>query len=360
MLEWLRKYTFNYESQFKEVDFAKKIYPKVVAQLLRHGSTTVSYFATIHLEATKYLHEVCEKAGQRALVGKVCMNRHGADHYVEASADASLNDTEAFIEYSKAQGSTLVKPTITPRFAITCTEDLLQGLGKLAQKHDCHVQSHLNENRDEIAFVKELFPGKNYTEVYRDTGLLTSKTVMAHCVHMTPQELQILKEHQSGIAHCPTSNLSMFSGLCHVRQALNAGVAVGLGTDVAGGFSPSILTTIRDSLAVASAIQTTTTTTEEKTAGLSYSEAFYLATLGGARALGMESQIGNFLQGKEFDALVVDVTSPLSAIDVFGHETTENLLEKFLYLGDDRNISHVIVQGKRVAGSAAHSELIAN
>lgn len=352
MLEWLKKYTFNYEAKFKELEFANSIYPKVVRHTLRQGSTTVSYFATIHLEATKALHDICVEVGQRALIGKVCMDRNSPDHYVELSSAASVADTEAFIEYSKLQNSPLVKPTITPRFAITCTDDLLSGLGKLAAKHECHVQSHLDENVNEIAFVEHLFPGKTYTQVYKDAGLLTKRTVMAHCVHITPGELAMLRETGTGIAHCPTSNLSMFSGLCHVRQALDAGVHVGLGTDVAGGYSSSILSSLRDSLAVASAIASHPQSESDKQAGLHYEEAFFLATLGGAQAIGLSDRIGNFVPGKAFDALVVDVNTNTSNIITFGTETPSELLQKFLYLGDDRNIEHVYVQGRRVHGSA--------
>jgi guanine deaminase len=356
LLQWLEKFTFNYESQFKELDFARKVYPNVVDRLLKNGSTTVSYFATIHLEATKYLHDLCVNAGQRALIGKVCMDRNGADHYVEPSAQQSLADTESLIEYSKAKGSALVKPTITPRFAITCTTDLLRGLGDLAKKHDCHVQSHLDENKGEIAFTGELFPGKTYTEVYKSTGLLTKKTVMAHCVYTDHHDLALLKESGTGIAHCPTSNFSMFSGLCNVRRALDAGVHVGLGTDVAGGFSPSILSTIRDALHTASAIQTRASDPQDANAGLTFDEAFFLATLGGAQALNLQDVIGNFLPGKAFDALVINPTVANSPIDLIGNETARNLLEKFIFNGDDRNIEHVFVQGARVQGHAHANE----
>lgn len=365
LLEWLEKYTFNYESKFKEVDFAQKVYPKVVSQMLRQGSTTVSYFATIHLEATKALFDICEKAGQRALVGKVCMDRNSPEHYIEASAASSISDTEALIEYCKTKneangGKNLVQPTITPRFAITCSDQLLSGLGDLAAKHNCHIQTHLNENKGEIAFTAELFPGKNYTQVYKDTGLVTRKSVFAHCVHMPDHELAILKEAGAGIAHCPTSNFSMFSGLAQIRKALDAGVFVGLGTDVSGGYAPSILATIRDALSNASAVRATATFAtpeEQERAGLSWQEAFFLATLGGAEALALDSTIGNFVPGKAFDALVVDVNAPSSQIDTFGVETPTNLFEKFVYIGDDRNIEHVFVQGKRVHGSAAASSL---
>lgn len=359
LLEWLDKYTFNYESKFKELDFANEVYPKVVSQMLRQGSTTVSYFATIHLDATKALYDICAKAGQRALVGKVCMDRNGPAHYVEESSAASLAATESFINYCKeknaANGAALVSPTITPRFAITCTDELLTGLGALASKHNCHVQTHLNENKGEIAFTAELFPGKNYTQVYKETGLVTRKSVFAHCVHMPDHELAIIKEAGAGIAHCPTSNASMFSGLMQVRKALDAGVFVGLGTDVSGGYSPSILSTIRDALATASAVRTTSTfasTEEQERAGLSWQEAFFLATLGGAQALALDTTIGNFIPGKAFDALVVNVNATSSRIDTFGVETPTNLVEKFIYIGDDRNIEHVFVQGKRVHGAA--------
>jgi len=352
LLDWLKQYTFNYESRFNEVEFAQKVYPKVVRDTLRQGSTTVSYFATIHLEATKVLYDVCVAAGQRALIGKVCMDRNAPDYYIEPCAAASLEATKSFIEYCAEKNSPLVKPTITPRFAITCTPELLEGLGDLAERYDCHVQSHLDENVNEIDFVKKLFPGKSYTQVYKDAGLLTNKTVMAHCVQITDDELAMLRESGSGIAHCPTSNLSMFSGLAHVRHALDSGVHVGLGTDVAGGYAHSILTTMRDSLSVSSAVASCARNEEEKLAGLKFEEAFFMATLGGAQAIGLSDRIGNFSPGKAFDALVVDVTSPNSNVITFGTETASELFQQFIYLGDDRNIEHIYVQGRRVHGSA--------
>lgn len=353
LLEWLSKFTFNYEARFKEAEFASRVYGAVVPQLLRQGSTTVSYFATIHLEATKILHEVCVNAGQRALIGKVCMDCNAPPTYIETSADEAVKGTVDFIDYcAKANGSDLVQPTVTPRFAVSCTGPLLKSLGEVAAKYNCHIQSHLCENKDEIAFVEQtLFPGKSYTQVYHEAGLLTKKTVMAHCVHMSDEDLALLKSTSTGIAHCPTSNLSMHSGLCQVKRALTAGVKVGLGTDVSGGYSPSILSTMRDALSVSSAIQARPLEEQDHNAALDYQQVFYLATLGGAEALGMEERIGNFAVGKAFDALIVDVLSH-DNIDCFGIEEPLQLFEKFLYLGDDRNIEHVFVQGKRVHGSS--------
>ncbi|KAF9169080.1 hypothetical protein BGX21_000880 [Mortierella sp. AD011] len=345
LLEWLDTYTFPREAKFADRDYAQKLYTKSVARSLRNGTTSACWFATIHLDACKELVDVIREQGQRAYVGKVNMNQNSPDFLVETT-ESSVKDTRAFIEYvkdvnSKLNHNPLITPIITPRFAISCTSELLTELGKLAQEYDLPIQSHLCENLNEIGFTMSLFPDSaNYTSVYADHGLLNDRTIMAHCVHMKDEELDLMKEKNAGISHCANSNFNLKSGMADVRKMLSKDIKVGLGTDVAGGYSPSILEALRASRSCSVARNVDTT--------LLVAELFYLATVGGARVMELDDIIGNFEVGKEFDAILVNTAVDNSPVDVFDHDTIETKFEKYLFVGDDRNNEKIFVQGKEV------------
>ncbi|ODN02669.1 Guanine deaminase [Orchesella cincta] len=344
LLEWLDKYTFPLEAKYKDPKFAELVYRKVVEKTINNGTTTASYFTTIHTSSSEVMADMVEAYGQRALVGKVCMDCYSPDYYVETTEE-SLSGTTEFVKKILDRKNPLVLPTITPRFALTCSEDLLKGLGAIAKEHDVHIQTHLDESIPEIERAMELFPQyKNYADIYGGTGLLSSKAIMAHCVHITDEELEILKENNTSISHCPTSNNSLLSGHCPVKKLRNAGVKVGLGTDVAGGYTPSILEEMRHAIMTAKTLSIEGRESEP----LTFREALYLATLGGAEALAMEQEIGNFQVGKSFDALVIGLEHELSPIDLFPESDINVLVEKFIMLGDDRNIVKVFVNGQLV------------
>uniref|UniRef100_A0A673JFV7 Amidohydrolase-related domain-containing protein n=1 Tax=Sinocyclocheilus rhinocerous TaxID=307959 RepID=A0A673JFV7_9TELE len=307
LLEWLNTYTFPVEAKYKDLDFANDVYTKVVRRTLKNGTTTACYFATIHTDASLLLGELADRFGQRALVGKVCMDCNSA--------------------YPN------VKPVVTPRFAPSCSSSLLSELGEIANNNKLHVQSHISETKEEVELVKTLFPGcKSYTDVYLKHNLLTDRTVMAHGCHLTDEELEIFRETGSAVSHCPNSNISICSGILNVRNVLNHKVKLGLGTDVAGGYSPSMLDAMRRTLDTSKAL--TIQDPQHKT--LSFEEVFRLATLGGSEALSLDDQTGNFVVGKDFDALRVNVCVPDGPIDLFPGE------------GDDRNITEVYMAGRRV------------
>uniref|UniRef100_A0A673JDR9 Amidohydrolase-related domain-containing protein n=1 Tax=Sinocyclocheilus rhinocerous TaxID=307959 RepID=A0A673JDR9_9TELE len=319
LLEWLNTYTFPVEAKYKDLDFANDVYTKVVRRTLKNGTTTACYFATIHTDASLLLGELADRFGQRALVGKVCMDCNSA--------------------YPN------VKPVVTPRFAPSCSSSLLSELGEIANNNKLHVQSHISETKEEVELVKTLFPGcKSYTDVYLKHNLLTDRTVMAHGCHLTDEELEIFRETGSAVSHCPNSNISICSGILNVRNVLNHKVKLGLGTDVAGGYSPSMLDAMRRTLDTSKAL--TIQDPQHKT--LSFEEVFRLATLGGSEALSLDDQTGNFVVGKDFDALRVNVCVPDGPIDLFPGEGPKVILEKFLNLGDDRNITEVYMAGRRV------------
>uniref|UniRef100_A0A8C2PV26 Guanine deaminase n=1 Tax=Cyprinus carpio TaxID=7962 RepID=A0A8C2PV26_CYPCA len=281
LLEWLNTYTFPVEAKYKDLEFANNVYTKVVRRTLKNGTTTACYFATIHTDASLLLGELADKFGQRALVGKVCMDCNSAVPQYKESPSECKEETDRFIK-------------------------------ELLKK-----KSHISENKGEVELVKTLFPGcKSYTDVYLKHKLLTDRTVMAHGCHLTDEELEIFHETGSAISHCPNSNISICSGMLNVRNVLNHKVKLGLGTDVAAGYSPSMLDAMRRTLDTSKAL--TIQDPQHKT--LSFEEVFRLATLGGSEALSLDDQIGNFVVGKDFDALRVNVCVPDGPIDLFPGE----------------------------------------
>jgi len=349
LLQWLDTLTFPYESEFKDPAHARQVYTKSIARSLRNGTTSACWFATLHLEATKELVNVIREQGQRAYVGKVNMNQNSPAILIETTK-SSVADTRAFIEYVQTINSQrattnttkpLVTPIITPRFAISCTSDLLTQLGDLAREYNLPVQSHLCETPNEIALSRSLFPhSRDYTSIYADHGLLNARSIMAHCVHMTDQELAMMRERNAGVSHCANSNFTIKSGMAHIRRMLDMDIKVSLGTDVAGGYSPSVLEALRSARTCSVAVDAET--------ALKVPELFYLATMGGARVMGLEAAIGSFAVGKEFDAILVNTAVENSPLDAFDHDTVESMFEKYLFLGDDRNNERVYVQGKEV------------
>ncbi|KAM5332223.1 guanine deaminase [Glossophaga mutica] len=349
LLEWLTKYTFPTELKFKSNDFAEEVYTRVVRRTLKNGTTTACYFATIYTDSSLLLAEITDKFGQRAFVGKVSMDMNDTFPEYKETTEESIKETERFVSEMLQKNYPRVKPIVTPRFALSCSEKLMSELGKIAKTHDLHIQSHISENLDEVKAVENLYPNyKNYADVYDKNNLLTNKTVMAHGCYLSAEELDVFKERGVSISFCPNSNISLVSGLLNVVEVLKHDVTVGLGTDVAGGYSSSVLNAIR------TAMMTSNTLLINKinAKGLTHEEVFRLATLGGSQALGLDKDIGNFEVGKEFDALLINPKASDSPIDLFCGDlvgdVSETIIQKFLYLGDDRNIEEVYVGGKLV------------
>lgn len=371
LLKWLETYTFPLESSYSDTDFAQQIYEAVVRKTISCGTTLATYFATNHKDSSLILATEVTKQGQRAFVGKVCSNAESPDYYIEKT-DESLRDTEIFINDVLNLKNPLVQPIITPRFALSCTSELLNGLSELAAKYGLHIQSHISENCGEIEAVKNVFKKESYSKVYEDSNLMTNKCIMAHGVHLEDDELEIFKKHGTSVAHCPTSNIKLRSGLCDVRRLWHAGIKVGLGTDVSGGHNASMLVAIQDALNVSHCLNffkkqnikgtgTITNRNDDQNANyepLEYKHALYLATLGGAHALSLDNVCGNFAVGKEFDAILVDISKkPLDVFEIpasvnekstSSHGRLDKMIQKFVYAGDDRNIANVYIAGKEV------------
>ena len=355
--EWLQKYTFPLEARYADAEFAERVYDNLVHTLIANGTTTAMYYATIHLEASKRLAEICLEKGQRALVGKVAMDNpeQCPDYYRDASAGQGLEDTVSFIEQvtgMPGNAGRLVLPVITPRFIPACTDEMLLGLGDLAQRTGCHVQTHCSEGDWEHAYVLERH-GKTDTLSLDGFGLLTPQTVLAHCDFIDDADMGVIRGADTGIAHCPLSNLYFANAVFPARKALDRGLQVGLGTDIAGGANPGILhncqMAVTASRALEDGVNPDLSAAERGTAGarIDFREAFWMVTAGGGEALGLK--VGKFVRGYAFDAIIVDTEMPDSNLIIWEDmDEGDDILQKIIYNADRRNIKRVWVQGEQV------------
>lgn len=355
LLDWLNKYTFPMESSLADAKKAELVYKRCIQRTLSHGTTTAAYYATISVPSTNLLADLCLSHGQRAFIGRVCMDTLAPDYYRDETPASALADTRATIAHitSIDPSHSLVTPIITPRFAPSCTSELMLGLGALQKETGLPVQTHISENKDEIALVKSLFPAHDsYTEVYDAHSLLGPKTILAHAVHLTASEIALVKKRESKVSHCPCSNSAITSGTAKIRRLLDAGIEIGLGTDVSGGYSPSILEAARQALLVSRHVAMEGDDGDK----LSVEEVLFLGTKGGAKVVGLEEKIGGFGVGMEWDAQLIGMGSVelgegsevVSGVDIFGWESWDERVAKWVFGGDDRNSLAVWVKGRLV------------
>lgn len=335
LLQWLEKYTFPEEAKYSNDEYAKRLYTNLAKELWRNGTTRVVLFSTIHRRGTEILMDIFDRAGIGAYVGKVNMDRNSPDFYVE-STEESLASTEEWILATKDKYD-LVKPIITPRFVPSCSEKLMKGLAKLSEKYNLKIQSHLSENDGEIEWVRTLHPEfDSYGGVYDGMGLLNENTIMAHTVYSTEDEIKLLAKRNVFSAHCPNANYNLSSGIMSVRKFIDAGVRVGLGSDVGAGHQIGIYKVMSQAVQ-ASKMKWLESGKVERC--LTMSEAFYMGTKGGGEFFG---KVGSFEKGYSLDALVIDDES-LGDREFRG---IEERLQRFIYCGDDRNIIKRYVAGK--------------
>ncbi|GLE00836.1 hypothetical protein PINS_up009633 [Pythium insidiosum] len=345
LMEWLNKYTFPVEASFADVNVATAWYTKLLDRMLSEGITTAQYFATIHVEATQRLVELVEERGQRAFVGLISMDRNAPQSYVSPTTQQCLADAEAFVKWTLSRNNELVQPVVTPRFVPTCTPELLQGLGELAARFNVRIQSHIAESHDEETFVEMLHPGQRDTEIFKAANLLSSRSCMAHAVHLKDDELDVFSTTNTSIAHCPLSNFFFANGLLDIHRCWGKNVHVGLGTDIAGGYSPSMLRAIQTAVLTSKALEIATPRGDFM--AIDFKDAFWVATMGGAFALGIDRDTGSFEVGKCLDGIIVD-TSRGHTIDVADRDTPMDVFQKIIHNGDNRNFVRVIVKGKTV------------
>ena len=336
LLPWLQNYTFPEEMKYADVQYAERMYRRFIHTQWLFGTMRSVVFGTIHTESTRKLMNLYKEAGMGALVGKVAMNRNrpeGLSEEVEAAVEgneqliAEFNDPDA-----------LVRPIITPRFVPSCTPELLKACGELAKKYHLPVQSHLSENTSEIAWVAELEKESTcYGDAYNRYGLFgQTPTIMAHCVWTSGEELELMKHNNVMVAHCPTSNFNLSSGLAPVRSFLDEGLRVGLGSDISGGHELNMLRMIVYAIQVSKMHYQH----DHSNRFLTLSEAFWIATKSAGSFFG---KVGSFEPGYEFDALVID-----DAVLYPNEYSLQERLERFIYVGDDRQIIHRFCRGEVV------------
>ncbi|MFB2838390.1 guanine deaminase [Floridanema evergladense] len=344
LLEWLHKYTFPVEGKFKDKDYAQKIASFFLDELIKNGTTTALVFAAVFPQSVDAFFEEASRRNMRMISGKVMMDRHAPD-FLRDTAESSYEDSKKLIQKWHKNGRLLY--AVTPRFAATSTNEQLEIARKLLEEFpDVYLHTHLSENVKEVELIAQLFPeSKGYLDVYDRAGLVKEKSIFAHGVQLRDDEFRRLSETKSAIAFCPTSNLFLGSGLFKLFQAKSVEnpVKVGLGTDVGGGTSFSMLQTTNEAYKIM----------QLQGEKLSSFKALFLATLGGAKALCLEDKIGNFDVGKEADFIVLDLqATPLMALrnsQTPPAKTKAEIAEKafaMMILGDDRTIQATYIAGE--------------
>lgn len=347
LMDWLNSYTFPEEEKYENLEYAKKAYTLFVDAIKKGATTRSCIFATRHRFATELLMELMEESGLISYVGKVNMDREASEALVEESASMSAFTTFGWLNAVNGKFKN-TKPILTPRFIPCCTDELMAELREIQMAYGIPVQSHLSESKGEIEFVKLLRPNHPfYGDSYNEFDLFGKnddintdvKTIMAHCVWSTNEEVKLMKDNGVFVAHCPSSNMNLTSGIAPIRKYLDLGLNIGLGTDIAGGHSDSIFRAITDTIQVSKMYFRMV---DEKYKPLIFSEAFYLATKGGGKFFG---KVGSFEEGYEFDAVVMDDS-------VLPHPQELKLserVERAVYLGlDEKKIIAKYVAGKKI------------
>ena len=336
LLPWLQNYTFPEESKYADVNYAERMYRRFLHTQWLFGTMRSVVFGTVHTESTRKLMHLYQEAGMGALVGKVAMNRNCPDALCE-DVDAAVEGNEQLIAEFGGDNA-LVRPIITPRFVPSCTPELLKACGELAKKYQLPVQSHLSENTSEIAWVAELEPdSESYGDAYNRYGLFgQTPTIMAHCVWTRGQELELMKRNGVMVAHCPTSNFNLSSGMAPIRTLLEEGVRIGLGSDISGGHDLNMFRMLVYAIQVSKMHYQL----DHDKAFLTLPEVFWIATKSAGSFFG---KVGSFEPGYEFDALVID-----DSVLYPDEYSLPHRLERFIYLGDDRQIVYRFCRGEVV------------
>jgi guanine deaminase len=338
LLDWLNRYAFPAEAKFADPDHAREVAGVFIDELLTNGTTTALVFGTVHPHSADAIFEAADAKGMRLIAGKVLMDSNCPEE-LRDDAKTGYADSKALIERWHGRGR--LGYAITPRFALTSSARQLAAAGRLASEYpDVWIHTHLAENMDEVDEIARRFPdSRSYLDVYEQHGLLRERAVFAHCLHMDDEDRASMSAHGGAAAFCPTSNLFLGSGLFDLPAFRDAGIRCGLGTDVGGGTSLSLLKTASEAYKVL----------HLQEHALPATRALFLATLGAAEALYLDDKIGNFASGKEADFVVLDYEgSNLTARRTAAAETIEEKLFALITLADDRNIAATYVNGVKV------------
>ncbi len=339
LLDWLNRYAYPAEASFADADHAREVAGVFLDELLRNGTTTAMVFATVFPQSVDAIFEAAEQRGMRLIAGKVLMDT-SCPAELSDDPDAAYADSKTLIE--RWHGTGRLGYAITPRFALTSSEAQLAAAGRLAGEYpDVWVHTHLAENTEEVDQIAKQFAwSRSYLDVYDRFDLLRRRSVFAHCLYLDEKDRKLMAAKGGAGAFCPTSNLFLGSGLFDLQSMVDAGVKVGLATDVGGGTSLSLLQTMNEAYKVL----------HLQAQSLPASRALYLATLGAAEALDLDQHIGNFASGKEADFVVLDPAgSTITARRTQTTSTVDELLFALIFLGDDRIIAATYLQGECAA-----------
>ena len=337
LLDWLNRYAYPVEAAFADEAHAREVAGVFLDQLLINGTTTALVFGTVHAHSADAIFEAAEARGMRLIAGKVLMDSNCPPELQDDPVSAYV-DSKALIERWHGKGR--LGYAITPRFALTSSEEQLAAAGRLAAEYpQVWIHTHLAENTAEVEEIGRQFPdSRSYLGVYDHYGLLRERSVFAHCLHMDNNDRQCMADKGGAAAFCPTSNLFLGSGLFDLDAMWSAGVRVGLGTDVGGGTSLSLLKTASEAYKVL----------HLQDEALPAKSALYLATLGAAEALYLDDKIGNFERGKEADFVVLDPAgTSLSERRTNLASSIEETLFAITMLGDDRHVAATYVAGTK-------------
>lgn len=335
LMAWLNAYIFPAESKYQDFDYAKEAYARFVKDLVQSPTTRICAFATLHSQGTLELMRQLEEAGFVGYVGKVSMDRNSPDILCETDGKENL------LEWLKQCNFEHIRPILTPRFIPTCSDELMTAIGEIQKETHLPLQSHLSENPIEIQFVQELVPeSKFYGDAYDLFGAFgtNGNTVMAHCVYSDDEEIARMKQNGVYVAHCAESNFNLSSGIAPARKFLNAGLNMGLGSDIGAGSSLSMFRAIKESI-VASKMYWRLV--DSSMAPLRVSEAFYLATAGGGSFFG---KVGSFEDGYDFDAVVINDEKIYEPVP----EKLENRLERVIYADNCSTVTAKYICGKQI------------
>ena len=348
LLPWLRENVFPVEREFTGPK-AREEAPRFFHELARNGTTTAMVYAAIYEDSCHVGFEAAERSGLRVILGKMMMDLGSYGTLQPKKVlSISLAESERLCARWHRAAEGRLEYAFSPRFAVTCSEKLMRGAAELAKKHGAYLQTHLAENREELEKVHNLYmSAQNYTDVYDKAGLLTPKTVLGHCIHLRDREIETIAARQASVAHCPTSNLFLGSGLMRLNDLHTAGIVVGLGSDVAAGPELNMWQVMRAAIDV----QRARTFHDQNVPPLRVAEAFYLATNGGARALGKAAVIGTLDTGREADVTVIDVNAVRPYPDAgrrVSEMSKEDLLALCVYRAGPHATLETFVRGKSV------------
>ncbi|MGB9771588.1 MAG: amidohydrolase family protein [Candidatus Kapaibacteriota bacterium] len=348
LLPWLKNHIFPLEVRFSQLDWAEKVSRFFFSEAIRFGTTTIVAYSSVDKDATDVAFEVAKEIGIRAFIGKVMMDRD-MKRYPEELPLMSRNIKDS-LDLAKKWHNTnngMLQYIFSPRFAATCTMKLLSKTAQVAKEGGFFIQTHLAENQSEVKFIKSLFERERHrvptnTHIFKKSGILGEKTLLAHCLYLSLPEIQLIKDSGSKIVHCPTSNIFLQSGFMPLRRYQSYDIPIGLGTDVAGGYSLSMFTCMRDAIETSKIVNLVND--NRPYPFLRPSEAFWIATLGSARILNLDKTIGSIEVGKDADIVVIKTNPSFSFYNNFND--VDSILQNLIYLPHTYKIEEVYIAGK--------------